>query len=157
MAGREFRVVDATPSLLAAIAENVRAADVDELWASVKLTPYEAMVNGSKWSTAFVLLVDGSPVCAFGVVPYSVLTKFGAPWMVGTNDLDRCAVDFIRHCKTDLVGFFGEWDRLLNVVDARNAKAVRWLKWLGFTVFPAMPYGPFALPFHPFTMEVNHV
>lgn len=157
MADRRFQVVDATPELMAAVAADVRQADVDELWAAAKMTPEEALRQGSKWSSAFVALDEGRPICAFGVVPYSVLTKFGAPWMVGTNALDRSSRQFIRQCRTDLSGFFGEWDKLLNVVDARNTTAIRWLKWLGFTVFPAVPYGPLGMPFHLFLMEVDHV
>ena len=150
---RKFQVVTGTPELLRVVADNVRMADVEELWASDKITPSDALQNASKWSTTFVALADDVPICAFGVVPYSILGSFGAPWMVGTNALDGCAKDFIRHCKTDLKGFFGEWERLYNVVDARNTKAIRWLAWLGFQIQPAVPYGPFKMMFHPFTME----
>lgn len=157
MEGPRFQVVDATPELLSLVGQSARQADIDEIWAAVRMTPEEAMQRGSQWSDVFVALVDGVPLCAFGVVSYSTLTRFGAPWMVGTTALDAHAKGFIRHCKHDLSAFFGEWDKLFNLVDARNTKAIRWLKWLGFTVLPPMPYGASGLPFHPFLMEIHHV
>lgn len=157
MEARKFHIAMASPELLEQVAQHARQADVDELWASAKMTPIEALTSGHKWSTTFVLLVEDTAVCAFGVVPISALSGIGAPWMVGTTLLDSCAVPFIRHCRTDLKAFFAQWSRLYNVVDARNMKAIRWLKWLGFEVLPATPYGPFGLPFHPFIMEVHHV
>lgn len=157
MEAREFYITMATPALLEDVAQHARQADIDELWASALLTPHEALLSGHKWSTTFVLMLHEQPVCAFGVVPISALSGLGAPWMVGTTRLDACASGFIRHCKSDLSAFFGQWHKLYNVVDARNTKAIRWLKWLGFEVQPVKSYGPFGLPFHPFVMEVHHV
>lgn len=157
MAVRELQVVMANPELLAKVAEMARRADVDELWATAMMTPAEALAVGLKLSTTFVALADGAPLCAFGITPVSILSGSGCPWMVSTYALDNCAADFIRHCKHDLQSFFGEWQLLYNLVDARNVRAIRWLKWLGFKVLPPIPYGPFKLPFHPFVMEVHHV
>jgi hypothetical protein len=149
--------VSATPHLLAYVAENARQGDIDELYASNLATPADALEYGAKHGNCFVALADERPICAFGIVPYSVLNGIGIPWMVGTVDLDRYAMGFIRRCRTDLKGFFGEWAILVNVVDARNEKGIRWLSWLGFTIHSAVPYGPFKIPFHPFSMEVRHV
>lgn len=157
MAASKFQVVMATPELARAVARDARQADIDELWASARVTPLEAVNKGLEWSTAFVALADGEPLCAFGIVPFSALSASGAPWMVGTNKLEFHAVRFIKHCRLDLAKFFGEWSRLFNVVDARNVTAIRWLKWLGFTVSEPIPYGPFGLPFCPFFMEPNRV
>lgn len=46
---------------------------------------------------------------------------------------------------------------LTNYVDARNAVSIRWLRWLGFEIEPAAPFGIHGLPFHRFSMRVNHV
>ena len=152
-----FEVVMATPAIIDAVVADVRQADVDELWAVAQVTPRSAIAYGAEHSTAFALLADGVPVCVFGIVPYSVLSGAGIPWMVGTPGIDRHAVGFIRRCRMDLARFFGEWDKLFNVVDARNTKAIRWLKWLGFSVSDPTPYGPLGLLFCPFYMEPHHV
>ena len=157
MEGRKFAVVAATSAHAVAVAARARQSDVDELWASNKLTPSAALDYGLRVSPALTLLMDDEPVCIFGITPLSAITGLGAPWMVGTDKLDTCARWFIRHCKNDLGAFFSEWSRLVNLVDARNTKAIRWLRWLGFSVLPAVSYGPFNLPFHPFIMEVGHV
>lgn len=153
----EFRVVMANHELLAEISANARKEDIDELWASNMITPNTALSFGYRTSTTFVLMAGDTPLCAFGITPYSALGSFGAPWMIGTNDLERHAVPFIRKCRRDLKGYFAEWNRLFNFVDARNTKAIRWLKWLGFTILPVESHGPFKMPFHPFIMEVKNV
>ena len=38
-------------------------------------------------------------------------------------------------------------------VDARNARAIRWLRWLGFRIHPAEAHGIQGLPFHRFEMR----
>lgn len=89
----------------------------------------------------------------FGVVPGTILTGTGIPWMIGTALLDRHARTLMirsrRHLGTMMKGF----DRLENYVDSRNRKAVRWLAWLGFTMLPAVPMGPFGVPFHRFILK----
>lgn len=157
MEERDLRVVMATPELLNEVAANARQEDIDELWASNTVTPEEAMSMGSKYGTTFVLMCEDKALCAFGIVPFSVLSAVGAPWMVGTKDLEQHARPFIRKCRRELGVYFSEWSRLFNFVDARNVKSIRWLRWLGFKILPPMPYGPFKMPFHPFIMEDSHV
>lgn len=157
MEARKFSVVATTVEHAEKVAAQARPSDIEELWASNKTSPREAIDFGLRTSTPLTLLMDEEPVCIFGITPLCALSGFGAPWMVGTDRLDTCARWFIRHCKNDLGAFFSEWSRLANLVDARNTKAIRWLRWLGFTILPAVNYGPFNLPFHPFVMEVDHV
>jgi len=154
---RRIDILPATPELLAAVAINTREADIAELWAAGRMTPEQALDMGDRFSNALVAVVDGEPICAFGVTPISAATGLGAPWLVGTTRLDRYATMFIRRCRPSLQAVLGDWLNLVNYVDARNARAIRWLSWLGFTIHPTIPYGPFNLPFHPFTLEGHHV
>jgi hypothetical protein len=103
-------------------------------------------------SAAWTWLVDGAPVCMFGVSP-SVLQGVGMPWMIGTTSLERHAMAFLRQCRPYLEEMSTEYVFLSNFVDVRNMTAIRWLKWLGFKLDKPQPTGPFGLPFHRFQMK----
>lgn len=133
------------------IAARCRKADVDELWASAMMTPQEALHSALELCPdAMTGVVDDVPVCMFGVTPWSILGRTGAPWMIGTTDIREHAKSFLRGSKAAIKVMEEPYDTLVNMVDARHLEAVAWLRWLGFTIHEAIPYGPFGLPFHPF-------
>jgi len=140
---------------VAHVAAHVREADAAEIWASHHLHALEAIEDGLRTSVlARTGLVDGEPVCVFGVCPSSLLTGAGSPWMLATpllHTVDRAFIRLSRRVVDAMQSFFAE---LSNYVDARNLHAVRWLEWLGFHVEPAVPYGIEQLPFHRFTRSV---
>lgn len=148
-----YEVRPATDELLAEVASRPRSADVEELWAAGRLTPLEAVQMGQRFGEAYIGMVDGEPVCAFGVTPISALSGLGAPWMVGSTALDAHFRGFLRGCGPVVRAMLSQWPRLVNYVDARNLRAVKWLKWLGFSILPPVPYGHDGLPFHPFIKE----
>lgn len=148
-------IIPATHDHIAAIGKMVRAADRDELRASTNHSPEEAMEAGLAYSDqAMTGLIDGVPVCMWGVVRESLVMNMGVPWMVATSLLDKNAATFLRHCKGPVLAMLGDYDTLINHVDARNVKAIRWLKWLGFKVErEPVEYGVEKLPFHRFSMS----
>lgn len=153
MARAEIR--RALPEDVAAIAGDPRQADVAELWACGRVTPRQALEFGLRYGGEHVWtgLIDGEPVCMFGVTPTSLLGRAGTPWMVGTGRLDQHAVALIRHSRGAVRTMRSAYDSMANMVDARNTAAIRWLRWIGFTVAEkAQPFGPDRLPFHRFTM-----
>lgn len=150
-------IVKATPALLCEVAALARRADREELWAAAHLTPFQVVMRAGVFGDAWVGILDGSPICAFGVVPISASTGWGAPWMVGTVRLDRHARGFLSASREVVAELLAHWPRLTNYVDARNTRAIRWLKWLGFAFQPAEPWGADGLPFHRFEMRGNHV
>lgn len=96
-------------------------------------TVREALDDGLKRSDwALTGLIDGEPVCMFGVAPVSILNGEGAPWMLGTEQLEQAQVAFLRACRGVVADMERTYPRLMNVVDARNTVAIRWLRWLGF-------------------------
>lgn len=154
----EYRLTPATPEDAEFIAAHARQSDIDELLAVANVTPLECLLNGLKISPqAYTGWIDGERVCMFGVSSISILTSLGAPWMVGTDAIDRHAFAFIKGSRATTRPLFAQWERLYNLVDARNTRAIRWLRFLGFTIEEAIPYGVENLPFHPFHLEVSHV
>lgn len=149
------KIYPATIEHAQAIAPVVRQADIDEVWASSLSTPLRAMTSGIKYSKeSFTGFVGDKPVCMWGVVQESLVGNIGVPWMIATEYLEKFDRVFIRHCKAQALEIFNRYDTLINHVDARNKKAIRWLKWIGFTVeTEAKPYGIKQLPFHKFVMQ----
>lgn len=148
-------IVIATSDHIAEIGKKVRPADREELWAASLSTPENVMKRGLEYSDkAYTGMIGGEPVCMWGVAPVDLLFGLGAPWMVGTSDLDEHATKFLRRCRKHLLELFEGYDKLENYVDARNVKAIRWLKFMGFAVDDkTQPYGALKMPFHRFWKE----
>jgi hypothetical protein len=152
-------IVPATAQALQHVIDNVRPEDAAEFWAFSRQTAAEVVGRGAAASALlYVGLVDGEPVCCFGVVPASLLTGIGCPWMVATPGVERVARRFALASAPVVEEMQALFPQLLNFVDNRNVKAMRWLEWLGFQLLPAMPMGPDALPFRPFIRRrADHV
>lgn len=139
------------PIDISRIAERVREHDRDEIWAMAMQTPDAAMQYGLKYSEVIKTgFIDDQPVAMWGVVPLSMVPSIGAPWMVGTKDLEQHAFTFLRRCREPLMELFKGYDTLENYVDVRNTMTIKWLKFMGFNLDKPQPYGPFELPFHRF-------
>ena len=144
------------------LAPRLRQADKEELWASHHRTDMEpTLIECMERSLdSWAWLVDGLPVCAFGVAPFALLSPKAVPWMLGSEELRRHALPFLKGSRVVVDQWRGEFEGLENYVDARNVCSKRWLKWLGFTLEDAAPFGPEGMPFHKFWMNRergNHV
>ncbi len=134
----------------------MRAPDREEIAAAVGMGPIRALADSLNRSVAaWTGLVDDSrPVCMFGVTPVDILAGVGSPWLLGTEDLPKCAVTFLKLNKSYVAKMLKLFPRLENYVDVRNVLSIRWLKWLGFKFDPEpVPYGIWGLPFLRFQME----
>lgn len=147
-------IVKAEPWHAHAIAENIRDADRQELWASSRSDPLDAMLKGmERTASSFVAIYDGQVAAMFGASPYSIMGDKGAAWMIGSKVLEQPGAqkDLLRLSVPVLDYMLDQFPALLyNFVDQRNDKAIRWLRWLGFQFGEAMPYGVDKLPFLPF-------
>ena len=150
----KYEVVPADISHAAFIALNMRRADVEEIWASNHRTPYEALIGGMDISAYPATgVVNGVPICMFGVGASGPISLHGSPWLLGTPDVEKHARKFLRLNKSYIDLIKEDYDLLYNWVDERNDVSIRWLKWLGFDIKPATPYGLDQLPFHYFEMR----
>lgn len=134
---------------------NMRKADWDEVEAATG-DVMGALLTGAKTSNWLeACIIDGELACIFGLAPlHGLLGRLAAPWMLGTPVIDRNRSVLISESKRYRDRMLSEYPHLLNCVDARNKKSIRWLRWLGFTIHPAKPYGEAQLPFHLFEMKV---
>lgn len=149
-------IVPAMQSHVGPIAANVRPADRAELWAGFRATPVDCMRAGLRHH-ARTALIDGVPVCMFGVVPYSILQRQGVPWMVATSALDSLSAskDLLRHSRAEFATMRRGFTLLFNAVDDRNEAAKRWLRWLGFDLDEPFAHGPDGVSFRMFQWEAR--
>lgn len=152
---RKPEVLPADDSHIAQIAAHMRAGDLEEL-AAIGRTPQISLTAALRISReAWTGMIDGVPVCMFGVAPTSMLTPLkGRPWMLGTSALDSCAIMFLRRNRPYIERMLGLYPQLENYVAASNTRAIQWLKWLGFVVEETpIAVGARMVPFMKFTME----
>lgn len=153
---------DATIDHARHIDAHARPDDRRELDAAYGRTPFQAIMKSKELSSfSQTGLADGVPAIIWGVSRGGVIPNYGIPWLVCSDLLDRddVAIRFLRMCREPLVAFLAEYDILLNYVDVRNTRAIRWLKFMGFTVEEdnPQPYGVKQLPFYRFKMVRENV
>ena len=85
-----------------------------------------------------------------------ILSGKGSPWLLGTNEIGRYALTFLRANKKYVRRMLEFYPHLENYVDARNTTSIQWLKWLGFEfdLLP-VPYGVWKMPFFRFEMKAK--
>ena len=145
-----LRIVPAENAHADALAPSLRVEDALELHASHGLLPAQALHMGIRESLLCCAVVTDSDVLAmFGVHQMVAGRDIHNIWMLSGAAVESHPIAFLRLCKLELEALLECWPVLVNAVDARYAKALRWAKWLGFEVLPPIPYGEKGLPFHP--------
>ncbi len=147
-------IVPATEEHAAIIAANPREADATEVRASCGMSIDWALRYGLRRSSkAWTAVMDGEPVCMFGITLTSAITGSGTVWCLGSKAMDRKDVrrEFIRHSPHVLEEVQRRYPgTLFNCVDVRNNAAIRWLRWMGFTIMDPVAAGRHGELFHPF-------
>lgn len=134
----------------------MRKDDVNEIWASGYYTPRLALETGIRYSTkSWTVFLGDEIAMIFGVSDCSHLGNIGVPWMLGTKLIEEFPITFVRHCKEYVSEMMEGHDLLVNYVDVRNKKSIRWLRWLGFDIKNPAPFGVLGLPFCKFEMRVH--
>ena len=151
-------IIEATPEHIEYIIKNLRRSDILEAIA-VTGGSYDVAVRISVLLSDVCLsgLCEGIPVCLFGVVPASMVERSGRIWLVGTDNIDKYKLTFLRENRRLVKDLLNGYDLLYNYVDCRNKTAIKWLRWLGFGFGFDEPvlYGAHQLPFMRFEMVKN--
>ena len=121
------------------IKSDLRQAEIDEL-AALGYTCEECLALGLASGDALTVFINDEPMAMVGV-------SDGVLWGVFTRAIDRHPLAFLRASRA----FVTSLPEVVNYVDARNEKAVRWFRWLGFEVSEPVPYGHNGAMFHRFT------
>ena len=146
-------VIDmATAEDVGCLGHRLRVADVEEIRAASGLAPDAALRRSYSFSTHVwaVRTLSGQPIALWGVGPLSLVAGRGCPWVLAADAFEALGSDVARLSRPLLADMRDHYPYLENRVDARHARAVRWLSWLGFTIDPATPWGVEGRPFHRF-------
>lgn len=153
---RRVDLVDPRPGDCEHLAANLRAADVAEIEAASGATDVLAVIKASVDASLYCWSAvdqDGQLVAMLGVVPADLLSGLGVPWMLGTDLVDVQQRALVRLSRAYIPRMLETFPKLVNFVDARNERAVRFLRHAGFYVARPEPHGPQGLPFHTFIMK----
>ena len=138
----EISVVKAEPAHIRTIARRMRSADREEVFAASGKSPVQALVYSlRKSSVAYTAIIDGRPELMFGVGDLNILAGIGAPWLLGTDAVERHHVAFLRGSRDWLDQLLRRYSILRNFVDDRNKVSIRWLQWLGFRLLDPVDMG----------------
>lgn len=137
------------------VAAHLRQADRQELAAIHGDEPVQSVLASSVLcsSIAWTWVINGQPAAIFGVAPTSLLEGQGAPWMLATDAVFQCPGTLVREGRRYVRRMLELFPHLVNYVDARNERSVRWLARVGFTISPAARMGRNGELFHRFEMK----
>lgn len=110
----------------------LRSADLREIEAYSKDDPGMLIEDTIKIYGSYTYTIEhkGVPIGIFGVVPST--DTAGVIWMVGSEDIVRFKIPFLRNCRFWVEAFSELYPILFNVVSKANTLHIDWLKWLGF-------------------------
>lgn len=159
MARPEVRTEPATLEHARQLAGVMRPQDRAELHASGWPDPYAGLAE-ALWRSdeAWVALFDGEVAAMWGVGPVdnadrSVMEGHGVAWLLTGRAVELHPKQFLRMCRPAVGQLLKRFPVLVNAVDARYTRALRWAKWLGFHVSAeTVSVGRELMPFHPITM-----
>jgi hypothetical protein len=143
-----FGVVDA-------IAPSMRPADRAEVRACTTLNMHAALSEAARLSAlVWTIDINGEPAGIFGCGAFSLLGGIGSPWLLGTAELERAPRSLTRQGRRYIRRMLDSFPELINFVDARNEKSIRWLRAIGMSLDPVpVPYGLYGLPFYRFELR----
>ncbi len=133
--------------------EHMRPEDAAEVMASDGVSPVEAIIQS--WAAsqeAWTVRMNGEPAAMYGasVHPFgSELAPVAVAWLLTTPVVDRHPVLFVRESKRIVRDLYRRYGDLINYVDARYGKSLRWADCIGFEIHPAIPFGKNGELFHP--------
>lgn len=75
--------------------------------------------------------VHDRPVCAWGLVPPTILADRAYLWLYASPTVDEFKFQFVRHSQLVMEEMKRLYPVIWGVTRTNNPRAIRWLKWLG--------------------------
>jgi len=152
--GRLIQIIPADEAHIDRIAKHARESDINEA-AVTGQSIREGLEEGVRLSVwAWTILAEDKPIAMFGASPSPVI-GIGIAWMIGTPEMDHNKIAILRRTKQFVTRMHNKvFHVLMNYVDGRNDKSIRWLKWCGFKMNKnPIHVGPDKVPFYEFTRK----
>ena len=140
----------ATHDDAAELAVTIRESDRLEVEATSGRGPLAVLLDGLELSSqAWTVLAENQVMCMWGVVdrPSMLGERIGAAWMLTAQCIEQYPKEFYRACKLVLPELLDDYDVLINWIDCRHEKALRWATRLGFQLDEPGPFGIEGRPF----------
>ena len=116
------------------LAENIREADKAEVEAfGITVSDIIKVTFDCKNADNHTALYDGVPMAMFGTHKESPIGVTATIWMLGTSDVGKCPRELITKAREVISKGLLENVELMNYIDCRYKKTLRWLKHLGFS------------------------
>lgn len=130
------------PSDVDMLCNSLRKSDVDEIWASHNLTPWDALhLSITESFLSLTITLKKKPIGVFGIQPESMLGTRAMIWFLASDDIDNIRIRFSRNSKKFVNMFLSLYPYLYNYVDTRNLQSIEWLKFCGARMSEPEPYG----------------
>ena len=122
------KVVKASAAHIPYLCEHIRIPDLIEIMCFGD-TPENVFTEAIKESdeNMTVLTPDNKPMAMFGAGRAGDGDCY--IWLLGTTDIDKHDMFFMRHSREWVWGFVGIYEKVYNHVHVENHKAIKWLKW----------------------------
>lgn len=131
----EYYVIGAKAEHLWPVAMNMRRADREEVWASGRRTPLEALrISLNMSQKAWTAMAGDVPFAMFGVAPSLFVPWLGVPWMLATPTIEAARIPFLRQSRHFVDEMQSDFRVLENYVSAENTVSLKWLKFCGFNI-----------------------
>lgn len=133
----------------------LREGDLNEIKAGSGLYPPCALYKSIRNSDVCWVAEDEHKtiLAVFGVCVYP---DVGVPWYLGTKKATSKPRLFLELSLEVVDKMLSIHPILVNVVDSRNNKAIKWLRLLGFTIYPTQAITMYdkEVLFYPFRKEI---
>jgi hypothetical protein len=159
----QLTICSATAEDAVELSGTMQPADCDEVMAASGHAPIEALLIGLQTSAeCWCARVDGEVLAMWGVVGRRTFLGggCGVGWLLTSTRVDQHPLTFWRACKAELAALLSRWSVLINAIDCRHERALRWAARLGFCLAEPEPFGTAGLPFRRFAItrgDLRHV
>ena len=149
---------EVTEEHLRTVAQNMRDADIEEVWAATRHTPLQALTDGVMKSEHSVTVKwGGEAVAVYGLRAGAALSGIGVPWMLTAGGILNCRRELMTHTPVVLGKMLLKCGLLENQVHVENKVSIGWLSRMGFTIDSPEPTGVEGGMFHRFHMGAADV
>mgnify|MGYP003643753018 FL=1 len=118
------------------VSQNMRLSDIREC-AIFGSEPFSALMESviENPDETYTILINGKPVAMCGTTEYEDLKGTASVWMLGTKDIDRNYMLFLRALKQcNIIELLqAEYENIENIVPVDHEKTIQWLQWCGFS------------------------
>jgi len=151
VAGSKYNFEETKVDHVQALQGRLRESDILEIMAATGRNPDIALMESFLQSNlCWTAFRKDKVIAIFGAASVSILSETASPWMIGSKELNGAGIEIVKVSRYYVDQMKDRFSLLVNYIDARQARSVRWLKWLGFIVEAPCAYGVEGLPFHRF-------